>query len=934
MVGFGRSDGSRRSRSTGPQPRANVNPFSRSRPTSQVESIQSTPEPGDTTCRKCVVETRSGIEAAQVTGSVDGLYLPRRHAHAAERSRWSAKASLVLGLEGLEGEHRKRSRTSSPELEPRRWAFKRPSLKRSSSRVSLTPSLQASEEPKTPTSNSPSRRGSNDKLKDYCKQQKHGSQISSDLQVRYLAVNIFPARDSPSISHPTNFQHLTHTKPHQFTNMSSTNKDLVAEFSAHRAGQPAETGLRGIKVENISSRSSIDTRISPLASASSEDSLRSSSATSPGSIDQNFRILLKTKASFSQPFKEGEQLPGNYFSSRDSIGAPPPPPPTEPERDGTEPQADQDAGAGKAASCGVMGAGQGSEELGRAQPTEPSTAQREEMWDPDWKMPSPTRGDGAAGPVPPTASRSTCAPAPSTLPNVATATAAAPAVASTSARSSRQAATFALAASPSAAQAQPTVQALAVSTSVLDNPSPGLLQSLPSDGRGRPVPMASHHALETILPSVSEEGLATFSDCARMVDLSPVCENNDPSPHGPHQGTFLSSPSQDSPDSSRSTTPPPFAPRRTQRKRKSFKVGVKGKGLAPPAGIEDFRVSMNRSSMIGGLFSSWAADSDSSSDDEFRSNIPAEDRAIPSVTEEAEEDEAAEVSQPVRPVPEPAKASYRIALDIPTLEQPEKFESRSSDMPSPRIFDASVPRPNEVIPRALMEPKTGIPGRAPRQASETKPRMDSAIAIDDQDTLPEQPPPVPSKLYIPSPASSSFPIDRAESPRSALRNPQNSGRLRRGSKNSSKSVRFQEQDLSSENRTRRRSPNKPDYSEIRANLENLQRSLSKLELQASKPSSNAEAVPNPPPPPSASSHTPGFGHKRRKTAEAPDGPMSFEAPEQNSDKTSHTAAPRPRSSSASGHDRPPTATGLFSPSTPQLPPPTPPKPQQTFISMI
>ena len=171
MVSFGRSNtdgGSRRKRSRS-HSRVNLNPFARSRPPSLIGSIQSTAEVDTTCCRSYPVEMRSGVKAAKVTGSVDGLFSTTTKAPGVEASMCSAKASLVLGVEDEEV-------APSPQDRPRRWPFPRRSLKRNSSKLSLTPSIQTPEEQKMPSSEPPSRRGSNDKLREYLTKQQQQQQ--------------------------------------------------------------------------------------------------------------------------------------------------------------------------------------------------------------------------------------------------------------------------------------------------------------------------------------------------------------------------------------------------------------------------------------------------------------------------------------------------------------------------------------------------------------------------------------------------------------------------------------------------------------------------------------------------------------------------------------------------------------------------------------
>lgn len=55
-----------------------------------------------------------------------------------------------------------------------------------------------------------------------------------------------------NISEPFNFHHVTHTRPHHVQALDSSNpNDLVSEFSALRASQASQPGLRGIKAKDI-----------------------------------------------------------------------------------------------------------------------------------------------------------------------------------------------------------------------------------------------------------------------------------------------------------------------------------------------------------------------------------------------------------------------------------------------------------------------------------------------------------------------------------------------------------------------------------------------------------------------------------------------------------------------------------------------------------
>ena len=115
-----------------------------------------------------------------------------------------------------------------------------------------------------------------------------------------------------SISYPSNFHHVTHTKAKQFTNITATSQsDLVAEFSAVRASQIPRREIRGFQVRDIQScNSSVDIfantqHSSTVPSLSSESS---NSINSPGPSSRTSQQSLwtsRSKDSFSQPFLNG-----------------------------------------------------------------------------------------------------------------------------------------------------------------------------------------------------------------------------------------------------------------------------------------------------------------------------------------------------------------------------------------------------------------------------------------------------------------------------------------------------------------------------------------------------------------------------------------------------------------------------------------------------
>lgn len=90
------------------------------------------------------------------------------------------------------------------------------------------------------------------------------------------------------ISDPFDFHHLTHTSPAQFRSLDKTREvDLVTEFSAIRASQKPEAGLKGIRAEDIHFRdfsSSEDlTNYEPVTTQERPSSVESVSPTSHAS---------------------------------------------------------------------------------------------------------------------------------------------------------------------------------------------------------------------------------------------------------------------------------------------------------------------------------------------------------------------------------------------------------------------------------------------------------------------------------------------------------------------------------------------------------------------------------------------------------------------------------------------------------------------------
>ncbi|KAJ5736561.1 uncharacterized protein N7483_001686 [Penicillium malachiteum] len=74
----------------------------------------------------------------------------------------------------------------------------------------------------------------------------------SDMFGRHRSRNDQNGKLKSLISDPFDFHHLTHTSPSQFQSLDQTREnDLVTEFSVIRASQRPETGLKGIRADDI-----------------------------------------------------------------------------------------------------------------------------------------------------------------------------------------------------------------------------------------------------------------------------------------------------------------------------------------------------------------------------------------------------------------------------------------------------------------------------------------------------------------------------------------------------------------------------------------------------------------------------------------------------------------------------------------------------------
>ena len=331
--------------------------------------------------------------------------------------------------------------------------------------------------------------------------------------------------------------------------------------------------------------------------------------------------------------------------------------------------------------------------------------------------------------------------------------------------------------------------------------------SLPS-----PAMTTSLHGLETILPSVSEddEGFATFSRSVRMVDLpaynGPDCTQNLEPSYRPESQPSASTITLSNARESLVNRPPP----------KTLGLLSSGFHFDLP---DEHRVSMNRSSMTGGLFSSWAADSDSSSDEEFEATIESA-RNLSTLKEEDEEsvrdsqNTIFEVHPPSRPSKPDKTPPPALTLETHLLDH-----SNTSLEEIPTCGSDSL---NDDYQQTQMNPGVSV--------------VQQSIPIPESATRRH----LPGSSSLAS-ASESLPM----SPRSAMRDPQNTSKPRRRANTTGKSVRFEDTQSRSRSRSGSRSnqpqsPDTADYSKIRANLEELQKSLAKLEMQASEPPSKDE----------------------------------------------------------------------------------------------
>ncbi|KAJ5363290.1 hypothetical protein N7541_004134 [Penicillium brevicompactum] len=104
------------------------------------------------------------------------------------------------------------------------------------------------------------------------------------------------------ISDPYDFHHLTHTNPSQFQALDQTREnDLVTEFSAIRASQRPQTGLKGIRAEDIHFRNFSADDLAVFGTATTVDEPSLSPPVSPKASHGHARQGSRANENFSRP---------------------------------------------------------------------------------------------------------------------------------------------------------------------------------------------------------------------------------------------------------------------------------------------------------------------------------------------------------------------------------------------------------------------------------------------------------------------------------------------------------------------------------------------------------------------------------------------------------------------------------------------------------
>ncbi|KAJ5081369.1 hypothetical protein NUU61_009633 [Penicillium alfredii] len=106
------------------------------------------------------------------------------------------------------------------------------------------------------------------------------------------------------ISDPFDFHHLTHTNPSQFQSLDQTREnDLVTEFSAIRASQRPQTGLKGIRADDIHFRNFSTDNLDTFGTATTVDEPTPSKSppASPQLVRRHARRESRINENFSRP---------------------------------------------------------------------------------------------------------------------------------------------------------------------------------------------------------------------------------------------------------------------------------------------------------------------------------------------------------------------------------------------------------------------------------------------------------------------------------------------------------------------------------------------------------------------------------------------------------------------------------------------------------
>ncbi|KAI4287874.1 MAG: hypothetical protein L6R35_002866 [Caloplaca aegaea] len=133
-----------------------------------------------------------------------------------------------------------------------------------------------------------------------------------------------PVRPGISISRPYNFQHLTHTQAHQFTDLHRASQHkLISDFSAIRAAQEPQMVLQGIPTEDVRSPNSQPSRpasrepVTPPSLSPTKHHILQS--TRPSSIRLSERLSRsRSMDNFSQPSPRAYRSPPATSPARSS----------------------------------------------------------------------------------------------------------------------------------------------------------------------------------------------------------------------------------------------------------------------------------------------------------------------------------------------------------------------------------------------------------------------------------------------------------------------------------------------------------------------------------------------------------------------------------------------------------------------------------------